>query len=131
MSTDQSKQAATDENNQLTADEKTEQEPVAGEPHDEQAASVGEAERHVSAKDHEAQQEPAQKKKQAKQSRQKKPRRRVFPIWLRLLIVLILSALALGAGLMIGYGVIGDGSPMNALKWETWQHIIDLVAKGT
>lgn len=30
-------------------------------------------------------------------------------------------------GLMIGYGVIGNGTPMDALKWETWQHMLDII----
>src|SRR5699024_9475011 len=57
------------------------------------------------------------------------PNRRVIPIWLRLVIVLSLSALALVLGLMIGYGMLGDGAPLDALKKETWQHIIDIVNK--
>jgi len=52
---------------------------------------------------------------------------RMFPIWLRILIVLILLALAAAAGLMVGYGVIGSGEPKDALKWETWTHILDII----
>lgn len=71
-----------------------------------------------------------QKKKQKQEKRkQKKPRRRIFPIWLRTIVVLVLSAVALAAGLMVGYGLIGEGNPTDALKWETWQHIIDIVMK--
>lgn len=71
-----------------------------------------------------------QKKKQKEEKRKnKKPRLRIFPIWLRLLVVSILCIVALGAGLMIGYGGLGDGEPRDALKWETWQHIIDIVIK--
>lgn len=55
------------------------------------------------------------------------PRRRIFPIWLRLIVLIILCVLALAAGLMIGYGILGDGVPKDALKVETWKHIIDLV----
>ena len=51
---------------------------------------------------------------------------RMFPIWLRILIVLILLTVAAAAGLMVGYGVIGEGKPMDALKWETYQHILDI-----
>jgi hypothetical protein len=29
----------------------------------------------------------------------------------------------------VGYGVIGDGKPMNVFEKETWTHIIDLVEK--
>ena len=57
----------------------------------------------------------------------KKPRRRIFPIWLRIIVVLILCIAALIGGLLVGYGIIGDGVPGDALKTETWQHIIDIV----
>ncbi|SFE10324.1 DNA-directed RNA polymerase subunit beta [Lentibacillus persicus] len=71
-----------------------------------------------------------QKKQQKREKREnKKPRRRIFPIWLRIIVVLLLSAIALASGLIVGYGVIGDGNPMEALEWETWQHIIDIVVK--
>ncbi len=72
-------------------------------------------------------QEKAKRKQEKLQS--KKPRRRIFPIWLRIIVVLLLSVAALIAGLMIGYGVVGDGVPTDALKFETWQHIIDIVNK--
>lgn len=52
---------------------------------------------------------------------------RLIPIWLRVVIVTMLIAASLVSGLMIGYGVIGDGNPKDALKKKTWTHIIDLV----
>ncbi len=52
---------------------------------------------------------------------------RLFPIWLRLVIVVLLLFIAACSGLMIGYGVIGDGEPVDALKWGTWQHILDII----
>nr|WP_255259909.1 DNA-directed RNA polymerase subunit beta [Lentibacillus sp. CBA3610] len=71
-----------------------------------------------------------QRKKRKQEKRQnKRPRRRIFPIWLRLIVVLVLSAVSLVIGLMVGYGVIGDGNPTDALDWDTWQHIIDIVIK--
>lgn len=72
-----------------------------------------------------------QQKKQEKEEKRKnkKPRRRVLPIWFRIIIVLVLCAAALITGLMIGYGVIGDGNPTDALDPDTWQHIIDIVKK--
>ena len=76
-----------------------------------------------------------QMRKQEKEKRRqeriknKRPIRRIFPIWLRIIVVLIFSVAALIAGLMIGYGIIGDGVPTDALKFETWQHIIDIVKK--
>jgi Flp pilus assembly protein TadB len=69
-----------------------------------------------------------QSRKQRKEKRKgKRPRRRIFPIWLRIIVVLLLAASALVAGLMIGFGVVGDGTPTDILKVETWQHIIDIV----
>jgi hypothetical protein len=53
---------------------------------------------------------------------------RMFPIWLRIIIVLLLIVIAGALGSMIGYGVIGDGNAKDALKWETWQHIIDIMS---
>ncbi|GGF22015.1 hypothetical protein GCM10010954_21060 [Halobacillus andaensis] len=75
---------------------------------------------------------PQQKKdKKPKEKRTKSTRRRLLPIWLRILLVLVLSAVALALGLMIGYGIIGDGDPLDALSWSTWQHIIDIVTGET
>ncbi|MCD5324087.1 MULTISPECIES: DNA-directed RNA polymerase subunit beta [Pontibacillus] len=68
-------------------------------------------------------------KKQDKEKKPERYRRRVFPIWLRIIVVLVICALALVGGVMIGYGVIGDGNPTDALKLDTWQHIIDIVTK--
>ncbi|MEC5424495.1 DNA-directed RNA polymerase subunit beta [Virgibacillus sp. C22-A2] len=71
-----------------------------------------------------------QKRKQKEEKRSnRRPRLRIFPIWLRVIVVLLFCAAALIAGLMIGYGVIGDGTPSDALKKDTWQHIIDIVTK--
>ncbi|WP_236687103.1 DNA-directed RNA polymerase subunit beta [Ornithinibacillus californiensis] len=72
-----------------------------------------------------------QKKQQKIEKRKnKKPRLRIFPIWLRLVIVSGLCVLALGYGLMFGYGGLGEGEPSDALEWETWQHIIDIIFKA-
>src|SRR5699024_9465043 len=77
----------------------------------------------------------SQTRKQEKEKRRqdriknKKPIRRIIPIWLRIIVVLIFSVTALIAVLMIGYGIGGDGLPTDALKFETWQHIIDIVKK--
>ncbi|MBT2570921.1 DNA-directed RNA polymerase subunit beta [Planococcus sp. ISL-110] len=53
---------------------------------------------------------------------------RLFPIWLRIILVIALIALAAVLGAMVGFGVIGDGNPADALKWETWQHILDIMS---
>ncbi|TFD97018.1 DNA-directed RNA polymerase subunit beta [Jeotgalibacillus sp. R-1-5s-1] len=56
---------------------------------------------------------------------------RLFPILIRIVLIVALAAGSLVVGLMVGYGVIGDGSPTDALKKETWTHIIDLVTQDT
>lgn len=64
-----------------------------------------------------------------KKRKNRKPRRRIFPIWLRIIVIILLCGAALIGGLMFGYGILGDGTPTDALKIETWQHIIDIVKK--
>lgn len=59
-----------------------------------------------------------------------KVRVRLIPIWLRLMIIIVLFAVSLMAGAIVGYGIIGDGKPTDVFKKDTWQHIIDLVEKG-
>ncbi|WP_437342333.1 DNA-directed RNA polymerase subunit beta [Jeotgalibacillus marinus] len=54
---------------------------------------------------------------------------RRFPILIRLALVIALISASLIIGLMVGYGVIGDGDPQDVLKKETWTHILDLVMK--
>jgi|SRR5699024_2454556 len=65
----------------------------------------------------------------SKRKKKKKYRARKFPIWLRIIVVLILFGLSLIVGLMVGYGFLGDGNPVDALNKDTWQHIIDIVTK--
>lgn len=62
-----------------------------------------------------------------RKTRVKTRRRRVFPIWLRILVISILCAAAAIAGLVIGYGIIGSGNPVDALRFDTWKHIFDLI----
>ncbi|GMB09403.1 DNA-directed RNA polymerase subunit beta [Thermolongibacillus altinsuensis] len=74
--------------------------------------------------------------KQPKQENEEKRtsrrfRRRLIPIWLRLIIVAVLVVISTAIGAMVGYSVLGDGKPLDALKPSTWQHIIDLVEKDT
>lgn len=58
-----------------------------------------------------------------------KRRKRKFPIWLRVLIVLFLIVVCFFGGLVVGYGVVGHGKPMDALKESTYTHIRDIVIK--
>ena len=52
---------------------------------------------------------------------------RLFPIWLRVIIIIALLVVAVVAGLNIGYSVLGDGDSSEVLKWSTWQHLIDII----
>ncbi|WP_438315059.1 DNA-directed RNA polymerase subunit beta [Sporosarcina sp. FA9] len=52
---------------------------------------------------------------------------RILPIWLRILLVAGLFAGAIALGVTIGYGYMGDGDPSDALKKETWVHILDIM----
>ncbi|MDI7740872.1 DNA-directed RNA polymerase subunit beta [Lysinibacillus fusiformis] len=71
------------------------------------------------------------KEKRSEKYKEEKPIRwynfRLFPIWLRILIVLLLLVIAAASGLMIGFGVIGSGEPFDALKMDTWQHMLDII----
>jgi len=58
-----------------------------------------------------------------------KIRVRLIPIWLRVILVLLAIVISVLSGVMVGYGVIGDGNPMDALSKSTWTHIVDLVNK--
>lgn len=78
-----------------------------------------------------ARKEEPQPEKKPKRKRGRKIRIRIVPIWLRLIIVSILLAASVLVGVIVGYGVIGDGKTSDALNKSTWQHIVDLVKKNT
>lgn len=69
--------------------------------------------------------------KPSKERRKKRGRIRMFPIWLRLLLLIVSTGIALILGAMVGYGIVGDGQPLDVLDPSTWQHIVDIVVKGT
>ncbi|MCW1928872.1 DNA-directed RNA polymerase subunit beta [Bhargavaea beijingensis] len=52
---------------------------------------------------------------------------RLIPIWLRILLFLLGVLIAAMLGVMFGYGVLGDGKASDALKPETWQHILKMI----
>ncbi|CZR00477.1 DNA-directed RNA polymerase subunit beta [Trichococcus ilyis] len=43
------------------------------------------------------------------------------------LIFMLLAFILFGAGLMVGYGVIGDGNPMLVFSRQTWEHIFNYI----
>lgn len=63
----------------------------------------------------------------SKEKTDKLPRRRLIPIWLRIVLVIVLCFFAIIVGMIIGYGVLGDGAPLDVLKVDTWKHIINIV----
>lgn len=67
----------------------------------------------------------------AKQTRKRKKKLRIrkFPILLRIIVIMLLAIGCLILGLMVGYGIIGDGDMMDVLDKQTWQHIVDIVMK--
>lgn len=60
-----------------------------------------------------------------------KIRIRLIPIWLRLIIVVVLMAVMVIIGAIVGYAVIGNGNFLDVFKPSTWTHIVDLVNKDT
>ncbi|WP_026677329.1 DNA-directed RNA polymerase subunit beta [Fictibacillus gelatini] len=74
---------------------------------------------------------PATREEKRKQLKEKpgKKRKRLFPIWLRLLVIAVLVCVCFMVGTIIGYGVIGNGNKADVFKPSTWTHIIDLVKK--
>ena len=75
----------------------------------------------------EKQQDEAETTKSKK--RFKRYRTRRFPIYLRIIVVLVLLIISLLLGLIVGYAFFGDGSVTDALKIDTYQHIFDIVNK--
>ena len=52
---------------------------------------------------------------------------RLIPIWLRIVLVLLLLTVAAVSGLIVGFGILGAGEPLDVLKQATWQHILDII----
>ena len=71
-----------------------------------------------------------EKVKEQKQEREKiRVRVRLIPIWVRLLMVIALFALSIVLGAVVGYGVLGNGDPMDVFEKSTWTHVRDLIEK--
>lgn len=50
---------------------------------------------------------------------------------LKILLVIVLVAIALILGAMVGYGIIGDGNPFAVFDLSTWGHIFSYFTKPT
>ncbi|CZQ81508.1 dna-directed rna polymerase subunit beta/epua [Trichococcus palustris] len=46
---------------------------------------------------------------------------------MRVLIFLLLASILFSAGLMVGYGVLGDGNPKLVFEKQTWEHILNFI----
>ncbi|MCL1631188.1 DNA-directed RNA polymerase subunit beta [Sporolactobacillus sp. CPB3-1] len=74
-------------------------------------------------------------KRVQKQDKEKQPlynpffhyRKRRFPIWQRLIVLIALSAVALVGGAMFGYGGLGHRNVWAVFEPATWQHILDFL----
>ena len=53
---------------------------------------------------------------------------RLIPIWLRIILIVLLFIVAGAIGITVGYSVIGNGDSADALKWSTWQHLLDIMS---
>lgn len=71
--------------------------------------------------------QPKASKDQEKQAEIRKTRKRRFPIWLRLIAIIVLMVISVVVGAVIGYSVVGDGDAGDVFNKETWTHISDLV----
>lgn len=73
-----------------------------------------------------------EQKKTETESHPKKMRKlriRLIPIWLRLVLLIVLSLIFMTAGAAVGYGALGGGKTTDVFKISTWTHIHDLVYK--
>ena len=61
--------------------------------------------------------------------RPRQMRTRLIPIWLRLVLLAVLTISALMGGTAVGYGMLGNGNAKDVFKKSTWTHIEDLVNK--
>ncbi|WP_321433199.1 DNA-directed RNA polymerase subunit beta [Trichococcus flocculiformis] len=43
------------------------------------------------------------------------------------LIFMLMAFILFGAGLMVGYGVLGGGNPALVFSKQTWEHIFDYI----
>lgn len=52
---------------------------------------------------------------------------RLFPIWLRIIAIVLIMVVSVLAGALVGYSVMGDGKASDTFKKETWTHIVNLI----
>ena len=53
--------------------------------------------------------------------------RYITNVLIKVFLVFIMSVVLFFIGLMIGYGIIGDGHPLEVLNPSIWHHIFDFI----
>ena len=48
-------------------------------------------------------------------------------VLIKVFLVFIMAVVLFFIGLMIGYGIIGDGHPLEVLNPSIWRHIFDFI----
>ncbi|MDG5787284.1 DNA-directed RNA polymerase subunit beta [Evansella sp. AB-P1] len=71
------------------------------------------------------------KEKEASVKKVKRGRIRIIPVWIRVVFVLALFAGSLIVGVMVGFGIVGEGEPMDVLNRDTWYQLYDLIYLDT
>ncbi|OIJ21764.1 hypothetical protein BKP45_03445 [Anaerobacillus alkalidiazotrophicus] len=69
------------------------------------------------------------KEKEEKNKRNRRKPIRLIPIWVRVLLVTLIFAASLVGGAMFGYGIVGDGNPIDVLGKGPWLQIHDIIYK--
>ncbi|NIK11832.1 DNA-directed RNA polymerase subunit beta [Alkalibacillus almallahensis] len=73
-------------------------------------------------------QRKAAKEEKKKNKKKRKGRIRYLPVWVRFLLVIILAIVAAILGLVVGYGVVGEGEdPSSVLDPDLWQNMYDYI----
>ncbi|MDQ0200826.1 DNA-directed RNA polymerase subunit beta [Neobacillus ginsengisoli] len=67
--------------------------------------------------------------KTGEEYKKERPRVRLIPIWLRIVILVVLIFGCALSGAVVGYGMLGNGRVADVFKASTWTHIRDLVKK--
>jgi hypothetical protein len=69
----------------------------------------------------------AQEAQKTRSARKRARRREGMPLLLKILLVPFLLLIALLAGLITGYSILGHGPALDVFDVKTWKHMYDLV----
>jgi len=89
-----------------------------------QSTNVNEQEKQIQAK----QQKRINRHERKKQKRPKAPIRRIFPIWLRLIVIFLLAVFALILGMIVRYTILGDETDaLEVLTFDFWKKVLNII----